>query len=298
MKPDFRLTIGFLLAFFLFAHPAIAETAMKANPDCFSTGLSWTFAGIPSVKVGDVISFPRVLIGGMLEARNEARFNQAALPNHNWRGVCRLEATVYERPAAPATIALRAGLSHESAHPTMGIREATDKSLDLIYDDVYRRMILNALSLSCLFADSGAKATFLARADGHFYFLSKNTPELAGSALGAGGGLSIGLEYRYRLGRHAAWFFSVHDRLIVRGLKTDQNYVHLGNGASLRNVLTSYPVINESNTVVAKSGASFFPDSSSRILDVYLRVLYGGIYGFVDSRDKRLVASAGVEFSL
>ena len=279
-------------------HTLFAETFLKANPDYFSSGFSLTTRGIPSVKVGDVVMLGRVLIGGMVEARNEARFNQALLPNHNWRGVCRVETGLFEHSQARTRLALTVNLSHESAHATMGIRESTQKALELIYDDVYRQMILNALSLSGTVYHNSSQAGFYTRVDGHFFFLSKNTPELAGSRLGFGSGFSLGLEYFYRLIHHTGCYVSIHDRFILQSSATDDGYLHTGNNDSLKNQLTTYSIINQTNTVVVKGGISIGLGTTSKALDLYVRILYGSIYGFVDSRDIRFVTSLGLEFSL
>ena len=287
-----------LLVMVTLNYSLLAETSLKANPDCFSTGFSLTTRGIPSIKVGDLIMVRRVLIGGMVEARNEARFNQALLPNHNWRGLCRVETDLFARSLDRTRLALRVNLSHESAHATMGIRESTQKALELIYDDVYRQMILNALSLSGSVYYTSAQAGFLTRVDGHFFFLSKNTPEFTGSRLGFGSGFSFGLEYFYHLIHHTHCYVSLHDRFVLQCRATDEGYLHTGNNDSLKNELTSYPIINKINTLVVKGGISIGLGTTSKALDFYVRVLYGGIYGFVDSRDIRLMTSLGFEFSL
>ena len=278
--------------------PAFSEAGIKANPDYISSGLSWTTEGIPSAQVGDVLSFHRIMIGGMLEARNEKRFNQGVFPNHNWRGVATTEASLYERRMEPFLLYVYAGFCHESAHATMGIREPTEKAFDLIYDDVYRRMMLNSINVSGHIANSSGKNTFLARVDYNFYFCSKNTPELTGSKLGSSSGFSAGAENRYRLGRNTGCYISLYDRYIVESRNTDQGYVHVGNDGQLQNVLVRYPIINHVNTIVLKTGFFILFNESRREAGLYGKALYGNPYGFVDSRDTRFVISFGIETSL
>ncbi len=289
--------LSFLFFFFL-NQTAFSETTVKADPDFISSGLSGTTAGIPSIKIGDVIFFRYFLIGGMFEARNEARFDQEILPNHNWRGIGRIEFSLFKRPISSSQLSVRAYLSHESAHPTMGIREPSKKSFELIYDDVYRRMILNSMSISGNITDSGSKTIFLAQANYHFYFLSKNTPELAGSKLGFSNGFSLGVEILYLVGRKTSCYVSIYDRLILQGNATNKGYIHKGNDDFLESTLVTYPIITETNTVVFKTGVSIPFNESRRAFDIYLRLLYGGIYGFVDSRDNRLMTSLGIEVFL
>jgi hypothetical protein len=276
---------------------AFSETELKANPDYISSGLSWTTEGIPSAHVGDVLSFHYILIGGMLETRNEKRFNQGIFPNHDWRGVATIEASLYERRIEPSLLSVYAGFCHESAHATMGIREPTEKAFDLIYDDVYRRMMLNSINVSGLISNASGKNTFLARVDYNFYFCSKNTPELTGSKLGSSNGVSAGAENRYRLGRNTGCYISLYDRYIVEGSDTDQGYVHVGNDEQLRNILVKYPIIDHVNTVVIKTGFFIVFNESHNEAELYAKVLYGNSYGFIDSRDTRLVISFGLETS-
>jgi hypothetical protein len=278
--------------------PAFAETAIKANPDYISSGISWTSAGIPSIKIGDIISFHRFLVGGMLEARNGKRFNQEILPNHNWRGIGKIEVALYQRPLASAQVSIATNVIHESAHATMGIREPTQKAYELIYDDVYRRMMLNSAGISGSFVHSGNQNTFSARVDYNFYFLSKNTPELAGPKLGTSHGVSLGIENKYRTRKNAVFYISIFDRLIFEGTSTDQGYVYTGNNSALASPLLTCPVIARTNTIVLKTGLSFSFGESHRETGLYGRVLYGNSYGFIDSRDTRLTTSIGVETSI
>jgi hypothetical protein len=300
MKKIKRRALGYfsILLIQLSPIPAFSEAGIKADPDYISSGLSWTTEGIPSAQVGDVLSFHRIMIGGMLEARNEKRFNQGVFPNHNWRGVATIEASLYERRMEPSLLSVYAGFRHESAHATMGIREPTEKAFDLIYDDVYRRMMLNSINVSGHVSNSSGKNTFLARVDYNFYFCSKNTPELTGSKLGSSNGVSVGAENRYRLGRNTGCYISLYDRYIVEGSDTDQGYVHVENDGQLQNILIKYPIINHVNTVVLKTGFFILFNESRREAGLYGKVLYGNPYGFVDSRDTRFVISFGIETSL
>jgi hypothetical protein len=289
-----RLTLVCLIIFLLHA-PAFPQTAIPADPDHLSSGMFWTTEGIPCIKIGDLISFHRFRVGGMFEIRNEKRFNQELLPNHTWRGVIKFEAILYERPLASAHLSAYVNVCHESAHPTMGIREPTDQAYELIYDDVYRRMILNSAGLAGCCIKTHGRNTFSARVDYSFYYLSKNTPELTGSQLGFSHGFSLGVENRYSIGRKISLYGSLYDRLIFEGHDQGQGYVHTGNGLALANQILTYPIIAQSHTIVFKTGFSSAFGESRRKVDLFCKVLYGNPYGFIDSRDIRLSTSSGAE---
>ena len=233
-----------------------------------------------------------------MEVRNEKRFNQDVLPNHNWRGVGTIAFTFYKKQIDSSHIFLDANANHESAHPTMGITEPTTKAFELIYDNTYRRMILNSAGLSALFSTTCNSNTLIAKANYNFYFLSKNTPELPGSKLGISNGFSLGAEDRFKTGENTSLFFSMFDRIIFKGIATDNGFVYNGNDASLTNSILNYPVITQINTLVLKTGVSTFFTNLHREIDIYGKLLYGNPYGFIDSRDTRLSISFGIETSL
>jgi hypothetical protein len=288
-------TVNFLVLILAINSLVLPETETKADPNYISSGLSCTNEGIPSIKVGDILYFKRFIIGGMIEARNEKRFNQQLLPNHNWRGVGKIDVSLKKFNIKSSLLSTSVSLCHESAHPTMGVKEPTTKAYELIYDDVYRRMILNSIGISGHFSNTGNKNTFSSRADYNFYFLSKNTPELPGSKLDFSSGFSAGAENKYRFANNLNFNVSIFDRLIFKSNAADRGYVYKGNGESLVDTLTLYPVISEINTIVLKSGLSISFNGSRREAGVYIKLLYGNPYGFIDSRDKRFVSSIGIE---
>jgi hypothetical protein len=276
---------------------AFAQTAIMANPDYFSSGISWTTEGVPGIKIGDILRFHYFDIGAMFEARNEKRFNQEIFPNHNWRCTGRIEIPFSLRPPGSSHFSFNALISHESAHPTMGIREPTQKAFELIYDDVYRRMILNSIGVAGRFSCSCPHNHFSAGLGCYFYFLSKNTPELAGSKLGLSNGLSIGAENRYAFNRSLDFFVSIYDRIIFRSSDSDSGLLHEGNYNNLTNVGHKYPVMTQVNTIVLKAGLVISCKEHMEIVP-YCRLLYGNSYGFIDSRDNRLALSFGIEATM
>lgn len=272
-----------------------STTSSHADPDLPSSGLCWTAAFMPHVKVGGTIPLKRFTVGAMLETRNEERFNPAVLPNHNWRGIGVLEILLLCKNLGPAKTSTHLEYIHESAHATMGIYEPTASACEMIYDDSYRRMNLNSASVhigSTIPLQSG-----LVKADAayRFYFLSKNTPELPGGKLTTGNGLSLGIEWFSPIGKRCGWFASLHNRLIFKSAATDLGSVYKGNNETLTSTIEMYPVINNVYTYTAKAGCTIFITSISRTAAIYLRFLNGNPYGYVDSRDIRREFSFGIE---
>ena len=289
--------IYLFLAVLVFSLAAYSYTEIMADPDYFSSGISLTTEGIPSINIGDILRFHYFSVGGMFEARNEKRFNQDILPNHNWRGVGTIEIPLPLFHPEASHLSFSAGISHESAHPTMGIQEPTEKAYELIYDGVYRRMILNSADIAGTFLSSNPGNRFFAGLRYNFYFLSKNTPELAGSTLGLSNGFSVGAEDHFLFKTNMDFYISIIDRIILKSNATDHGYVFEGNDNALSAVERNYPVIARVNTIVFKTGI-LFSFRGLREVGPYCRLLYGNSYGFIDSRDNRLVVSFGIDATM
>lgn len=272
------------------------ENALRADPDQIHSSFKWTSQSLPMLCVGEYIQWKRVSIGGMIEVRNEKRFNQEIFPNHNWRGIGRLEVRLTEYNYNNLSISLLTDIRHESAHPTMGIVEQTDKAYELIYDNVYRRMILNAVSASTIFTGIYGQNTFSFRSYYHFFFMSKNTPELTGSKLTESHGLSTGIQWHYNFNGTDGAYISLFDRYIFNSSKKASGKLHTGNGKSLSESEITYPVIHHVNTIAVKTGYTREIGKNGRKAGIFLEYLYGNPFGFIDSRDKRSVKAVGFEF--
>ena len=122
---------------------AHAERFALADPDLAATGVS--LGRELSIRIGDHLETRWLQAGGLFEARNESRFNQGLLPNHNWRGFLYVHAVADLNTFAHLPFVLYAGFEHESAHPTMGIERPTAVSYEMIYDGTYRRFMLNSI---------------------------------------------------------------------------------------------------------------------------------------------------------
>jgi len=268
-----------------------ASETVLSDPDHISTGIE--FRGVPDLRLGDTFGSERFFFGGMVEIRNESRFNQGILPNHNWRGFLSIN---YDFSLADSgqMLILTPGFEHESAHPTMGLNDGNDRAYDKIYDGTYRNINLNSFTLK-LSSSTGSGYSLILNGGTQFYFKSRNTPELPVNDLTWTGGFSGGFELRYPVWRNANFFISGFDRYIFRSRKKAEGNIYYDTPSAVQTRFEDYPVINNTNTISAKTGFVFSGLVPERIVSVYFGILYGNSYGFVDSREKRTVFSLGIE---
>lgn len=291
MKNAIAITFSvFVMIFAINAYTYAAET-VSADPDHISTGLE--YRGTPDARIGDTFGYKRVMLGGMAEIRNESRFNQGALPNHNWRGFAFL---YYNHPLEEnGLLTLTSGVEHESAHPTMGLNDGNNSAYDKIYDSTYRNINLNSFLLRLNgFTGSGYTLNFIC--DIQFYY-GRNTPELPVNRLAWSEGFSGGIEFRYPVYENLEFFISGFDRYIFQSRKKSSSNIYHDTVYGAETRYEEYPVINDTNTVSLKTGFTLNSLIPGRKASVYFEILYGNIYGFVDSREKRTVYSAGIEVS-
>lgn len=265
-----------------------AENSVKADPDYTFTGFE--YARITIVKIGDYLNLKYLQSGGFIEVRDEECFNYKLIPNHNWRGYFFLYSNIITKNNPEKKVLLNIGYEHESAHPTMGIKKSTTNPYEKIYDDQYRNINLNSLLLRYNRISFFGQNTFSIKFDYQFYFSSNNTPELTGNPYTISHGLSLGMEYTRRINELIDIYISAFDRYIFKGRKDCKDNIYKGDSV----VNISYPIINEVNTVTAKTGLLFNMNKIKRQAEVYFSILYGNIFGFVDSRDKRFRLSGGV----
>jgi hypothetical protein len=270
-----------------------SSNSLHADPDHIATGFE--YRGVSDLRVGDSFSINSLSIGGMIDIRNESRFNQKILPNHNWRGFACIYYDLISFIKGDIA-SITTGLEHESAHPTMGLNEGNDSAYDKIYDGTYRNINLNSFLLRFSYR-TGSGYTVEFTGELQFYFMSRNTPENPVNDLTWSEGISGGAEFRYPASSDFSLYFSVFDRYIFRGKEkvTAEIYYDTASGAEKRTC--RYPLMNSMNTVSARAGIIFSNMFNERKLNVYCGVLYGNIYGFVDSREKRTVYSAGIEIT-
>jgi hypothetical protein len=100
----------------LILHTAHAQTRFDADPDFISSGYSWN--GVAQVNIGDLIAIRGLILGGMVVIRNEARFNQGLLPNHNWRGFVHAGYRLAPKAFTKRELAVVTAIEHGSAHPS------------------------------------------------------------------------------------------------------------------------------------------------------------------------------------
>ncbi len=286
--------VRWLIIISLSASIAQAAVINYADPDLISMG--YEYYGSPSIKIGDYVEFHNFRLGGFIETRNEDRFEQGPLPNHNWRGFgfLRYFQELYQGDVNRMT--LMAGFEHESAHPTGGFHENNDEAYEMIYDEMYRNINLNSFSLGIGGSTTGrVRLRYLS--DYRVYVFSRNTPELHDNALTQSHGISAGLELLAGISSSVELFVSLFDRRIFAGDKHRPDWIYYDENGVTVTRYQSYPVINDINTVVLKTGILLHREGGARTLCLYGKVLYGNIYGFVDSREERLVFSAGIELT-
>ncbi len=285
--------LGCLIPFHaLPAKLSFASQFLLADPNLVSTCLE--FSRTPAGKIGDTLHIKSISLGGFIQTRNEARFHQGALPNHNWRGFAFVNYTYSFPEWNSFTPALALGMEHESAHPTGGFYEENDEAYEMIYDGLYRNINMNSIRLSpilrCLFV-----GTLDVRLDYQLYLFSKNTPELHNTALTHGHGFSGGIDAVFPLSQDYALFVSAFFRYIFESASHRNDWIYHNQNGMVVQVYEEYPVINSMRTISLKAGLIFQHIAPGRTISLFTRVLYGNPYGFIDSRENRLVIAAGME---
>lgn len=292
MKPIIYQFVCLVALPALSARPPLASQFTLADPNLPST--CFEYSGTPAAKIGDTIQVKGVSLGGFLQSRNEERFNQGALPNHNWRGFAFLHYTCSFPAWGSYTPALTIGIEHESAHPSGGFYEENNEAYEMIYDGLYRNINMNSIRVSSILCYVfGGKVCL--RLDYHLYLFSKNTPELHDTALSHGHGLSGGFDGIFPLWQDYSLFISAFFRYIFTSDEHRSNWIYHDQNDTVVQVYEEYPVINSVRTISLKAGLLVHHIAHDRTLSLFTRLLYGNPYGFIDSRENRLVIAAGVE---
>lgn len=269
-----------------------ASPFILADPNLTSTCIE--YSGTPAAKIGDLLQWSDISVGGFLQARNEERFHQGALPNHNWRGFAFVQYEWAFSSIGIMSTAFALGAEHESAHPSGGFYEDNDEASEMIYDGLYRNINMNSLRISpVLKIGSSLSVTF--RMDYQLYLFSKNTPELHNTALTHGHGLSGGIDSIYPLTQNYALFISAFGRYIFKSREQRTDWIYHDQNGTVVQVYEDYPVINSVRTISLKTGLLVQNIAQGRTLSLFARALWGNPYGFIDSRENRLVLAVGVE---
>lgn len=277
-----------IIALLLVSSILHAENSTKADPDYTFTGFE--YAGATVVKLGDFVKFKYLKAGGFIEVRDEKYFNTKFAPNHNWRGFFFLHSKITTKDNPDKKIFLNIGYEHESAHPTMGIKKSTTDPYIKLYDGQYRVVDLNSLLIRYNRMHFLNQNILSLKFDYQFYFYSKNTPELKNKTRSVSNGLSLGLEYTRTINDYLNFYIATFDRYIFKGRKKITGDIYKGNDT----LHIAYPIINEVNTISAKTGLALNLSKIKRQVEVYCSILYGNIFGFVDSREKRLRVAGGI----
>lgn len=269
-----------------------SPSQIPADPNSIASGFE--YCGTLHLKAGDRFVFKWFEMGGFIEIRNEARFNRGLFPNHNWHGFI---SGLFTWPAIrrmQLTLEIIGGIEHESSHATMGIVEKTEDPFGMVYDHKYRKSVLNAAPLSVQLEMFDQAQRLILKGGGAWYFLSKNTPELEGLTVAGSGGLMFSGVYRYLFSQRFGCFLSLHERLIFTGAARSEGEVYFAGDNGPEREMRDYPIIRKANTITVQGGVSLPLFQSRRLLDIYIRYLYGHCYGYIDSRDSRSVAAVGM----
>ncbi len=293
MKLFFHLI---LISSFLIVGISNAEGRYQILADPDLVGFNYEYYGAPSIKAGDFLNFSFFSFGGFFEARNEKRFTQAPLPNHNWRGFFFLSGKFPVLNTDIQKLNIFSGFEHESAHPSQGFWENNDSAYEMIYDNQYRNIHLNSLFIRTAHhfqITSSVELKYIL--DYQFYAFAKNTPELHNSDLGFSNGFSIGVELQWQMPYSLIWYFSLFDRIILEGWQKREDLIYINSVAGPVTQSMKYPIINSVNTFSCKTGIIYNLKSINRLTGIYIKVLYGNIFGLVDSRENRFIISGGIE---
>lgn len=274
---------------------AYCRNILYADPDFIRSAIAAASEKTPQLNIGQHVCWKRICLGGMVEIRNESRFNQKIFPNHNWRGTAIIDYLILSHETATKQVNSYLNLFHESAHPTMGIFEETENAYELIYDHKYRTMVLNSINWAASYRQDLLSGLFLTQIGVNIYLLSKNTPELTGKKLTHGYGFNGGFQWEYPFLKKNRIYLSFFNRVIFKGKVKSEGNIYFGSGKHLAEKTVKYPVINKTYTLSLKSGVNRLIGSTDMKLGIFTHFIYGNPYGFIDSRDKRSVLRVGVE---
>ena len=284
--------IKILLIVSIFFKSLMSLSQIHADIDSVDSSLE--YYGVASLKLGDFIQINHFYLGGFIELRNEARFNQAIFPNHNWRGYIFLEYN-FKLPSKFKNINfyLPLALEHESAHPTMGVRVAADEAFHKIYDGTFRNINLNSLRMGVSLSTVN-KIQTMSEIDYQVYLYSRNTPELNNLKLGFSHGFSIGWELKYYFYRQLGFFLSLFDRFIFRSRNEVNGDIYVNENNSVIQINKKYPVIRQLNQLSFSTGIYIDIKKIKRTISFYFKIIHGNKGGFVDSRDNLTLYLFGI----
>ncbi|MCX7679944.1 MAG: hypothetical protein N2316_12120 [Spirochaetes bacterium] len=263
-----------------------------ADPNFVSTLMEYAYAS--TIKIGDSLKWNNLTCGGFIEIRNEKRFSECILPNHNWRGYAFFNYTFPIDMLNQINTNLAVGAEHESAHPSGGLYEANDEAYEMVYDGLYRNINLNALTISPIVRFTFG-CDFLIRLDYLLFLFSKNTPELHDPSVTHGHGISGGLNAFFPITVSTSFFISCFGRYIAKSNETRSDWIYYDQNDTVVQLFEKYPILNSSVTLCMKIGFFIHDVFHTRNLSLFTRMLYGNPYGFIDSREKRLVLAIGIE---
>lgn len=253
-----------------------------ADIDHVDTRVEWS--GTPTLRLGDQFTIGNFVLGAFMEVRNDDRFHQEYLPNHNWRGVVRIaHEQVFARGSwGQAMVPL--SFQHESAHASMGIEEPTQSAFESIYDGKYRNVNRNGFAGGVRYQ---LQRFFAMTIEGLYvrYLRSRNAPEAADTHLSDGHAMTWGADVQVPFGRApVALCISSYFRQEFEGSEKRISSVYYDGESGPIAQKVRYAPLQATRTVAALLGIRYLKSSHPVLL--YASWAFGNQGGFMDSREE------------
>jgi hypothetical protein len=269
----------------------LSFASIRADIDAIDSRVQWS--GVPSLKLGEQWSVQDFRCGGMIEVRNDPRFNQGILPNHNWRGYALVgfEEPIWQMNSVHLKLPLE--FHHESAHATMGIQETTVSAFEKIYDGQYRNVNRNVFGTG-LNTQLGEKSHLNIEVRYLRYWKSRNTPEATNSLLSNGHGFSLGGTWSRPVFRKSLSDGRLSlSSFIRKEFEGEQRYsTQLYSGDTVET--TYYAVLQRTYTISAMLSLDAPLKQSKQRIGVFIQALRGNAGGFQDSRENVQTIACGL----
>jgi hypothetical protein len=288
ISPLLKRSYLFLLASFCLGYNSHSINQIEANPEFISSGIE--FSKTASMRIGDQYFIKNFRFGGIIEVRNEERFNKGIFPNHNWRGFALTEYSIVNQKQF---LAIDLGLQHQSAHPTMGIVTHPESEYEYIYDSKFRRFSMNSITLSFSKNHQFGKFSFLWKLKPLYFFYSTNTPEIDASTHSESIGADFGTTINYKI-NHSSLFASCYLNTQVTSDDMKNGNRWFTSGDSVASERVDSPVIQSAPTFNSRAGWALPVFNNISTMNIYTQFRFGHPRGFADSRESRSDISIGI----
>lgn len=251
------------------------------------------YAGTTDLKLGDRLRIGNFSLGGFMEVRNEERFHEEYLPNHNWRGVVRFAHEQVFVKGGWGSLTIPLAFQHESAHASMGIEGPTRSAFEMIYDGNYRNVNRNGFSTGAVYQFQGPVYLIL---QGFYtrYLFSRNAPEAADTHLTEGNAMQFGAELRLPMGsRKLAACASAYYRQEFESDETKISTIYYDSDTGPVALKVNYSPLQRTRTISALLGLRY--SWNVRPVMLYSTWTFGNQGGFVDSRAETYRVAMGIQ---